>query len=599
MAGAGSSSTTTDSSGNYIFTGAFNGSYSITPSMLGFTFSPTISVTVNNANVTGVSFTASPANSSTLSGNLNFANYKAIAMACDNGATLPSNPVTGQWFLYTPPSRKVLMQYIDSAWVPIMSVGPMVLYVDNGNTTGTPGTNDQSHGTAPGNSAFLTIQYAVDQLPGLLDGGVLILIAPGTYNESVTLVGKNEVGNNAIEIWGYDASGHHGLTALKSGKITSGTQGAGVSATAISGLPGSTFVVGQTYMIKTYVAGDNLTNIGAPSNASGAAFVATGTTPTIWTNGSTVISAGQGTVFKKGEFAPVVYTTCNGISAAGQATLNINTPTGIFNVGDTILINSGGATQETAVIKSVTGSPATAIVACANLKYAHSNNETIAQCQYAGKLLYLATLDSYRVIDYHTSDKIYVTLYNSGTPSASEAYTIYDWGTIITGSTSLYAMGNTVDVGLSFVKLAGSTALTVLNGAFISPSYSWIAAGSVVSTYSEVYSIYCLYSGGQFTPVASYTQFLYTLIRSNGAGTYAINSYDSLISFYNCIFDSWPVEVLMQQGTEGSGSAVYNIFRNAPDYGLWAVIGSNGSYFMTYSVFFNSATQADSTSSIQ
>ena len=59
LTGTGSSSLTTDSSGNYSFSGAANGSYTITPSMSGYTFSPaSISIMVNNANVTGKNFTA-------------------------------------------------------------------------------------------------------------------------------------------------------------------------------------------------------------------------------------------------------------------------------------------------------------------------------------------------------------------------------------------------------------------------------------------------------------------------------------------------------------------------------------------------------------
>jgi hypothetical protein len=50
---------TTDSSGAYSFTGLANGSYTVTPSETGFTFSPiNRSVTVNNGNIGGVNFTA-------------------------------------------------------------------------------------------------------------------------------------------------------------------------------------------------------------------------------------------------------------------------------------------------------------------------------------------------------------------------------------------------------------------------------------------------------------------------------------------------------------------------------------------------------------
>ena len=59
ITGTGSRSTLTDASGNYSFSGAANGSYTITPSKTGYTFSPANrSITVNNANVTGQNFTA-------------------------------------------------------------------------------------------------------------------------------------------------------------------------------------------------------------------------------------------------------------------------------------------------------------------------------------------------------------------------------------------------------------------------------------------------------------------------------------------------------------------------------------------------------------
>lgn len=59
LTGTGSSTTTTDASGNYTFTGATNGNYSLTASKTGYSFTPTsISAIVNNANVTGKNFTA-------------------------------------------------------------------------------------------------------------------------------------------------------------------------------------------------------------------------------------------------------------------------------------------------------------------------------------------------------------------------------------------------------------------------------------------------------------------------------------------------------------------------------------------------------------
>ena len=60
LSGSSSATTTVDAFGNYSFTGLANGSYTVTPSKTGFSFSPlSQSATVSGANVTGVNFTSS------------------------------------------------------------------------------------------------------------------------------------------------------------------------------------------------------------------------------------------------------------------------------------------------------------------------------------------------------------------------------------------------------------------------------------------------------------------------------------------------------------------------------------------------------------
>lgn len=48
-------------------------------------------------------------------------------------------------------------------------------------------------------------------------------------------------------------------------------------------------VIGKTYYIDSYIETDDFTNVGAELNELGITFVATGTTPTDWTNGSTLV----------------------------------------------------------------------------------------------------------------------------------------------------------------------------------------------------------------------------------------------------------------------------------------------------------------------
>ena len=56
-------------------------------------------------------------------------------------------------------------------------------------------------------------------------------------------------------------------------------------------LTSGAIVPGLTYTITNYAAGDDFKNVGAQSNATGIIFFATGTTPTVWTNGSTLTSS--------------------------------------------------------------------------------------------------------------------------------------------------------------------------------------------------------------------------------------------------------------------------------------------------------------------
>ena len=59
LSGAATATTTAGSSGAYTFTGLANGTYVVTPSHTGYTFSPTSqNATINGANVAGINFAA-------------------------------------------------------------------------------------------------------------------------------------------------------------------------------------------------------------------------------------------------------------------------------------------------------------------------------------------------------------------------------------------------------------------------------------------------------------------------------------------------------------------------------------------------------------
>lgn len=69
-------------------------------------------------------------------------------------------------------------------------------------------------------------------------------------------------------------------------------------ATATSG----SLVVGKRYRLRDWITGDDFTNVGAASNADGVEFIATGTTPTTWTNSSVVENIGTLADFRAEDF---------------------------------------------------------------------------------------------------------------------------------------------------------------------------------------------------------------------------------------------------------------------------------------------------------
>jgi len=59
LSGAGSSSTTTATNGNYAFEGLADGSYTVTPTLTGYTFTPTSqNVMIEGANASAINFTS-------------------------------------------------------------------------------------------------------------------------------------------------------------------------------------------------------------------------------------------------------------------------------------------------------------------------------------------------------------------------------------------------------------------------------------------------------------------------------------------------------------------------------------------------------------
>ena len=91
LSGGATEFTTADASGNFTFTGLANGTYTLTPSKGGVTFSPASqSVRVNGGNVTGVAFTAT-AQTYSVTGVLTGGSGATVTLSGASSATTTAN----------------------------------------------------------------------------------------------------------------------------------------------------------------------------------------------------------------------------------------------------------------------------------------------------------------------------------------------------------------------------------------------------------------------------------------------------------------------------------------------------------------------------
>lgn len=133
----------------------------------------------------------------------------------------------------------------------------------------TAGARSAMHGDTS-NLAPLSIADFGELLPGstnVAEVQILRLVQnPGAY---VSMTLRNDAAAAGVALV---QTGGAGLNAKVRVSLT----------TRQSGL----LTTGGIYTIVAFVAGDSFTNVGAASNATGITFVATGTTPTTWSNGS-------------------------------------------------------------------------------------------------------------------------------------------------------------------------------------------------------------------------------------------------------------------------------------------------------------------------
>ena len=309
LSGAASATVTANSSGAYTFTGLASGSYTVTPSLTGFTFSPTSqAVTVSNANVKGVSFSTV---TYTISGTINGAggNGATVTLSGAASATVTANSsgaytftgltngtytvtpsLTG--FTFSPASQAVTVSSANVTGVNFSTV----TYTISGTISGTGGNGATVTLSGAASASVTANSSGAYTFTGLTNGSYTVTPSKSGFtfspsSQAVTVNGANVTAVNFSTV-----------TYTISGTI-SGTGGNGATVT-LSG-PASATVTANSSGAYTFTGLTNGTYTVTPS-MTGFSFSPTSQTVTV--NGANVTAV---------NFSTVTYTISGTISGTG------------------------------------------------------------------------------------------------------------------------------------------------------------------------------------------------------------------------------------------------------------------------------------------
>jgi N-acetylneuraminic acid mutarotase len=194
LTGAGFSTTTTDASGNYRFSGAANGSYTIAASKTGYTFSPTsIGATLNNADLTGQNFTATAVY--TISGKVSGDVVSGVTITLTGtGSSSTTTDTSGNYSFSITANGSYTITPSKAGY--IFTPVSINAIVNNANLTG--------------QNFIATAVYTISgKVSGDIVSGVTITLAGAGSNSTITDAGGNYSFSGAV-------SGSYTITASKS-----------------------------------------------------------------------------------------------------------------------------------------------------------------------------------------------------------------------------------------------------------------------------------------------------------------------------------------------------------------------------------------------
>ena len=339
LSGASSATTTTDSSGNYQFTGLANGSYTITPTLAGETFSPTnLSVTISGANLSAENFTAA-ATTYTLSGAVQTSNGGALAgvslqLSGAASATQTSN-ASGQYsfanlaagsytvtptlagYTFAPTSAQVTISNTNlSATTFVATPTPPATYSISGTVSGAVAGGVTVTLSGAGTGTTTTAANGSYTFTGLSPGNYTVTPTASGYTFSptstaVTINSSDVTGTNftstAVVAATYSISGVVSGAVASGVTITLSGAGTGTTTTAANGSYTFTGLAPGNYTVTPSLSGYTFSPTSTPvtitsSNVTGTNFTSSavvvptysisGTVSGTWVSGVTVTLSG-------------------------------------------------------------------------------------------------------------------------------------------------------------------------------------------------------------------------------------------------------------------------------------------------------------------
>jgi len=354
LSGAASASTTANTSGNYTFSGLANGTYTVTPSLVGYTYSPASqNATVNGANVSGVNFAASvvavaptittqPSNQTVTAGQT--ATFTVVAAG--------TAPLSYQWQKNT----VNIAGAIASSYTT-----PATATTDSGSTFAVVVSNTAGKMTSTG--ATLTVNPAtvapsitsLNPTSGLVGSPVTISGANFGATQGTSTVKFNGTAATATS-WSASSIGVTVPAGATTGNVVVTVGGAasnGVSFTVTAPAPSITSLNPASGLAGSPVTISGA-NFGTTQGTSTVQFNGTAATPTSWSATSIGVTVPAGATTGN-VVVTVGGAASNGVTfavtAAGPNITSLNPTSGLVGSAVTISGANFGATQGTSTVK--------------------------------------------------------------------------------------------------------------------------------------------------------------------------------------------------------------------------------------------------------